>query len=48
MERHNQFLRDFRLLLKKCHTERAIAEAMAKVVDGSIILPIFETKRLVC
>lgn len=36
MERHNQFLRDFRLLLKKYLTEKAIAEAMAKVVDGSI------------
>jgi hypothetical protein len=36
MERHNQFLRDFRLLLKKYHTERAMAEAMAKVVEGTI------------
>jgi len=36
MERNNQFLEDLRLLLKKYLTEKALAEAMAKVVDGSI------------
>jgi hypothetical protein len=36
MERQYQFIRDFRLLLKKYHTERALAEVMAKSVSGSI------------